>query len=62
MKVNTVLKSGHLVTDAANLAKQATAAVVDLFSTGQQQAHTVTSSVASAVRPVWNSLTGWIKL
>jgi len=62
MKVKTVLKSGHLVTDAANLVNQATAEVVDLFSTGEQQAHTVTSSVAGAMQSAWNSLTGWIKL
>ena len=62
MKVNTVLKSGHLVTDAANLVNQATAEVVDLFSTGERQARTVTNSFAGAVQSVWNSLTGWMKL
>ena len=62
MKVNTVLKSGLLVTDASNLVNQAKTAVVDFFSTGQQQAHTVTSSVAGTVQSAWNNLTGWIKL
>ena len=61
MKVNTVLKSGRLVNDAANLVNEVTAEVANLFSTGQRQAHTVTSSVAGAVQSVWNSLTGWIK-
>lgn len=62
MKVNTDLKSGNAVTDAANLVNQGTASVAHFFSTADRQARTVTNSVTNAVQSAWNSLTGWIKL
>ena len=62
MKVNTDLKSGNIINDAANLINQGTAEAVNFVNQADQQARAVTSSVTDTVQSAWNSLTGWLNL
>lgn len=57
MKVETNLKSGALLQDAANTAGQAAADVGNFFSKAGQQAHNITSATVNKVTSVWNCLT-----
>lgn len=57
MKVETNLKSGALLQDAANTAGQAAADVGSFFSKAGQQAQSLTSATVNKVTSVWNCLT-----
>lgn len=57
MKVETNLKSGALLQDAANTAGQAAADVGNFFSKAGQQAQNITSATVNKVSSVWNCLT-----
>ncbi len=56
MKVETGLKSGAMVQDAAAAANQAAGSVQNVFAQATQQANTLTSRVAGKATAVWNAL------
>ena len=62
MKVNTDLKSGNMLEDAVQATSNLGGQVSRFFSTAQQQAEDVTSTVADTANAWWQSLTGWIGL
>ena len=61
MKVNTEIKSGNLITDAANWVSEGAAQVVDFVSAADQQANAVTDTLSNTLNSAWNSLTGWFR-
>lgn len=62
MKVDTDLKAGNILTDAANMVSQGTAQAADFVAAADQQARTVSANVTNTAQSAWNSLTGWIRL
>jgi hypothetical protein len=60
MKVDTDLKSGSVVSDAANFVSQGTAQAADFVASADQQASAITSNLYNTAQSVWNSLTGWL--
>lgn len=62
MKVDTDLKAGNFITDAANLVSQGANEVTDFISAADQQATAMTANVSNTAQSLWNSLTGWVGL
>jgi hypothetical protein len=62
MKVDTDLKAGNFITDAANLVSQGATEVTNFVSAADQQASALTANVSNTAQSLWNSLTGWIGL
>lgn len=58
MKVETGLKSGALVQDAAAAANNAAGNVQNFFAQAGQQAENITSTVVNRASSVWNALRG----
>ena len=58
MKVETNLKSGALLDDAASAARQMAGNAGDYLSQASQQAKSLTSSVVNRTTAVWNALVG----
>ena len=56
MKVETGLKSGAMMQDAATAATQAAGSVQNFFTQASQQANTLTSRVVGKATAVWNAL------
>jgi phage portal protein BeeE len=57
MKVETNLRSGALLQDAAAAATSAASSVQNFFSVAGNQAATMTNSLANKFTSVWNCLT-----
>jgi hypothetical protein len=62
MRVNTDLKSGNVISDAANLVNQGAAQVTGFVSAADRQARAVTQTVTNTAQSAWNSLTGWLRI
>ena len=62
MKVDTDLKSGNVITDAADLVSQGTTKAADFVASADQQARSVSANVTNTAQSAWNSLTGWLRL
>ena len=62
MKVDTDLKAGNFISDAADLVNQGAAQVTGFVSAAEQQASALTNNVYNTAQSVWNSLTGWLNL
>lgn len=56
MKVETNLKAGNFMADAANTATQAAGDVGGFFSKAGQQAQGMTNNVTNKTKHVWNCL------
>jgi hypothetical protein len=62
MRVNTDLKSGNVINDAANLVNQGAAQVTGFVSAADKQARAVTKTVTNTAQSAWNSLTSWLRI
>lgn len=61
MKVETNLKSGNILTGAANMGCQSLQGMAGFVTRANQEASNLANGAVNLTQSAWNKLAGWIK-
>jgi len=61
MKVETNLKSGNILTGAANMGCQSLYGIAGFITRANQEAGNLANGASKLTQSAWNTLAGWIK-